>query len=178
MTLPGGITSAVPAPKRNPRDTQPGVVPGDHLAAQGPDRYRQVPHPRRARGTAAVGPPPGGHHLPARRAGRIRAPAAGDPEHTLPPRRPETFRFLENNLMEVEFSGKVFIKQGTIYSYGGNLTFWVKDRRPGGQAALVIITGTGKVILHDKDRADHLHAGGERDPVRRAVAPAGVRGDA
>ena len=54
--------------------------------------------------------------------------------------------------MEVEFSGKVFIKQGTIYSYGGNLTFWVKDKRPGGQPALVIITGTGKVILHDKDR--------------------------
>jgi uncharacterized protein (AIM24 family) len=53
--------------------------------------------------------------------------------------------------MEVEFSGKVFIKQGTIYSYGGNLTFWVKDKRPGGHAALVIITGTGKVILTDKD---------------------------
>jgi uncharacterized protein (AIM24 family) len=73
-------------------------------------------------------------------------------EDTLPPRRPEAFRFLENNLMEIDFSGKVFIKQGTIYSYGGNLTFWVKDRRPGGQAALVIITGTGKVILTDKDR--------------------------
>jgi hypothetical protein len=73
-------------------------------------------------------------------------------EHTLPPRRNETFRFLENNLMEIDFSGKVFIKQGTIYSYGGNLTFWVKDRRPGGQPALVIITGTGKVILTDKDR--------------------------
>jgi uncharacterized protein (AIM24 family) len=72
--------------------------------------------------------------------------------HTLPPRRPEIFRFLENNLMEIDFSGKVFIKQGTIYSYGGNLTFWVKDRRPGGQPALVIITGTGKVILTDKDR--------------------------
>jgi len=71
---------------------------------------------------------------------------------TLPPRRVETFRFLENNLMEIDFSGKVFIKQGTIYSYGGNLTFWVKDRRPGGQPALVIITGTGKVILTDKDR--------------------------
>src|SRR4051812_1402643 len=42
-------------------------------------------------------------------------------EQTLPPRRPETFRFLENNLMEIDFSGKVFIKQGTIYSYGGNL---------------------------------------------------------
>jgi hypothetical protein len=49
-------------------------------------------------------------------------------EHTLPPRRAEAFRFLENNLMEIDFSGKVFIKQGTIYSYGGNLTFWVKDR--------------------------------------------------
>jgi uncharacterized protein (AIM24 family) len=77
-------------------------------------------------------------------------------EETLPPtvpaRRAETFRFLENNLMEIDFSGKVFIKQGTIYSYGGNLTFWVKDRRPGGQPALVIITGTGKVILTDKER--------------------------
>jgi len=81
-----------------------------------------------------------------------RAFPAPPSEQTLPPRRPETFRFLENNLMEIEFSGKVFIKQGTIYSYGGNLTFWVKDRRPGGQPALVIITGTGKVILTDKDR--------------------------
>ena len=40
-------------------------------------------------------------------------------EHTLPPtvpaRRSESFRFLENNLMEIDFSGKVFIKQGTIY---------------------------------------------------------------
>jgi uncharacterized protein (AIM24 family) len=79
-------------------------------------------------------------------------PAGQTGEQTLPPRRSEPFRFLENNLMEIDFSGKVFIKQGTIYSYGGNLTFWVKDRRPGGQAALVIITGTGKVILTDKDR--------------------------
>jgi uncharacterized protein (AIM24 family) len=76
---------------------------------------------------------------------------------TLPPRegapRPaDTFRFLDNNLMEIQFSGKVFIKQGTVYSYGGNLTFWVKDKRPGGQPALVIITGSGKVILTDKDR--------------------------
>ena len=70
-----------------------------------------------------------------------------------PPRRStEVFRFLENNLMEIDFAGKVFIKQGTIYSYSGNLTFWVKDRRPGGAPALVIITGTGKVILTDKDR--------------------------
>ena len=71
---------------------------------------------------------------------------------TLPPFGGQAFRALDNNLMEVEFSGKVFIKQGTIYSYGGNLTFWVKDKRPGGHAALVIITGTGKLILTDKDR--------------------------
>jgi tetratricopeptide (TPR) repeat protein len=67
-------------------------------------------------------------------------------------RRPEIFRFLENNLMEIDFSGKVYIKQGTIYSYSGNLTFWVKDKRPGGLPTLVIITGTGKVILTDKER--------------------------
>ena len=82
-------------------------------------------------------------------------------EQTIPPQPPpatarhatEVFRFLENNLMEIDFAGKIFIKQGTIYSYSGNLTFWVKDRRPGGVHALVIITGTGKVILTDKDRA-------------------------
>jgi tetratricopeptide (TPR) repeat protein len=66
--------------------------------------------------------------------------------------RPTEFRYLENKLMELAVEGKVFIKQGTIYSYGGNLTFWVKDRRPGGHAALVMITGHGKVILTDRDR--------------------------
>jgi uncharacterized protein (AIM24 family)/Tfp pilus assembly protein PilF len=66
--------------------------------------------------------------------------------------RPEPFRFLENKLLEIDFSGKVFIKQGTIYSYSGNLTFWVKEKRPGSQATLVIITGTGKVLLTDKER--------------------------
>ncbi len=74
-------------------------------------------------------------------------------DRTLPPtRRPEVFRFLDNNLMEIDFSGKVFIKQGSIYSYGGNLTFWVKERRPGGHPPLVMITGTGKVILTDHER--------------------------
>jgi len=81
-------------------------------------------------------------------------PAASDinTAQTLPPMARQAFRALDNNLMEVEFSGKVFVKQGTIYSYGGNLTFWVKEKRPGGHAALVIITGTGKLILTDKDR--------------------------
>ena len=91
----------------------------------------------------------------ARRTTADTLPGLGPP--SLPPlapggRKPGPFRFLENNLMEVDFSGKVFIKQGTIYSYSGNLTFWVKDKRPGGQPALVIITGTGKVILSDKER--------------------------
>jgi Flp pilus assembly protein TadD/uncharacterized protein (AIM24 family) len=79
-------------------------------------------------------------------------PDKGTPDRTLPANRPEPFRFLENNLLEIDFSGKVFIKQGTVYSYSGNLTFWVKEKRPGGQATLVIITGTGRVILTDKDR--------------------------
>ncbi len=83
-----------------------------------------------------------------------RAPesATPDPGAKTARRSPEIFRFLENNLMEVDFAGKVFIKQGTIYSYSGNLTFWVKDKRPGGQPPLVIITGTGRVILTDHDR--------------------------
>ena len=75
---------------------------------------------------------------------------------TRPPPRPrratDVFRFLEHNLMEINVTGKVFIKQGTIYSYGGNLTFWVKDRRPGGHPALVMITGQGKTILTDRER--------------------------
>jgi uncharacterized protein (AIM24 family) len=62
------------------------------------------------------------------------------------------FRALEKGLMEIEFSGKVYIKQGTIYSYSGNLTFWVKDKRPGARPSLVIVTGTGRLILTDQDR--------------------------
>lgn len=88
-----------------------------------------------------------------RSTGATMPPAPTPTDRTLPPtRRPEPFRFLQNNLMEIEFAGKVFIKQGTIYSYSGNLTFWVKDKRPGGHAALVIITGSGRVLLTDKDR--------------------------
>ncbi len=62
------------------------------------------------------------------------------------------FRLLESGFLEANFSGKLFAKQGTIYSYGGNLTFWVKEKRPGGKTALVIITGTGQVILTDRER--------------------------
>ena len=147
-TLPAGIPAPV-EPKRNPRDTQPGMTKSTPPKVLTDTAKFRIP--------AGLVPPQPSGRLPEvisfPRAAPPASPAApGEGEHTVPPRRPETFRFLENNLMEVEFSGKVFIKQGTIYSYGGNLTFWVKDRRPGGQAALVIITGTGKVILHDKDR--------------------------
>jgi uncharacterized protein (AIM24 family) len=64
----------------------------------------------------------------------------------------DIFRYLENNLMEVNFSGKVFIKQGTIYSYSGNLTFWVKPQREESVPALVIVSGTGKLLLTDRQR--------------------------
>ena len=67
-------------------------------------------------------------------------------------RRGDLFRYLENNLMEVNFSGKVFIKQGTIYSYSGNLTFWVKPQRDESVPALVIVSGTGKLLLTDRQR--------------------------
>jgi len=101
-----------------------------------PPRHPEIISFRPAPGLAASAPPP-----------------AVPTDRTLPGvSRPETFRFLQSNLMEIDFSGKVFIKPGTIYSYSGNLTFWVKDRRPGGSPALVIITGTGRVLLTDKDR--------------------------
>ena len=67
-------------------------------------------------------------------------------------RRDDIFRYLENNLMEVNFSGKVFIKQGTIYSYSGNLTFWVKPQREESVPSLVIVSGTGKLLLTDRQR--------------------------
>lgn len=67
-------------------------------------------------------------------------------------RRDDSFRYLENNLMEVTFSGKVYIKQGTIYSYSGNLTFWVKPQREQGAPPLVIVSGTGRLLLTDRER--------------------------
>jgi len=76
--------------------------------------------------------------------------AASEPRPQAPAR--DAFRGLEKGLMEIEFSGKVYIKQGTIYSYSGNLTFWVKDKRPGARPSLVIVTGSGRLILTDQDR--------------------------
>jgi Flp pilus assembly protein TadD/uncharacterized protein (AIM24 family) len=75
---------------------------------------------------------------------------------------PEIFRCVEKGLLQVDFSGKVFIKQGTIYSYSGNLTFWVKERREQGRPALVIVTGTGRLLLTDHERDITLtQVGGE-----------------
>jgi len=95
--------------------------------------------------TPAFGTPAFGTPAPAARP----APA---PPAPAPSSSSDVFRGLEKGLMEVDFAGKVFIKQGTIYSYTGNLTFWVKEKRPGGRPALVIVTGTGRLILTDKDR--------------------------
>ena len=83
-------------------------------------------------------------------AARAAAAPAQEPRPQAPAR--EAFRALEKGLMEIEFSGKVYIKQGTIYSYSGNLTFWVKDKRPGARPSLVIVTGTGRLILTDQER--------------------------
>jgi len=80
-------------------------------------------------------------------------PAAGEPHvYARGRRREDLFRYLEENLMEVNFSGKVFIKQGTIYSYSGNLTFWVKPQRQESVPPLVIVSGTGKLLLTDRQR--------------------------
>ena len=152
-TAPPGASPPAPAPNAPPRrrpDTTPPAARSAPSAADG----RRSPEPRRppaeplphGRGRPAAGLcarrrasrrddtlPPGtdaaGAPAPSRRcAGAGRAPSPAPPGRS-PPR--EVFRGLEKGLMEVDFSGKVFIKQGTIYSYSGNLTFWVKDKRPG-----------------------------------------------
>lgn len=86
---------------------------------------------------------------------------AGSPNRAAagaPPRPLEPFRLLQRNLMEITFSGKVFVKQGTIYSYTGNLTFWVKEKRAAATPALVIVTGSGKLLLTDRDREINISA--------------------
>jgi uncharacterized protein (AIM24 family) len=85
---------------------------------------------------------------------KLRAAAPVEPTAPVPPPAPprEVFRGLEKGLMEVDFSGKVFIKQGTIYSYSGNLTFWVKEKRAGARPGLVIVTGSGRLLLTDHER--------------------------
>jgi Flp pilus assembly protein TadD/uncharacterized protein (AIM24 family) len=100
--------------------------------------------------------PPGTRRLPVP---PLEEPPGTRPRMPVPsleePPRPagrDVFRGLERGLMEVEFSGRVFIKQGTIYSYTGNLTFVVKEKRPGAHPWLVMVIGSGRLILTDKDR--------------------------
>jgi uncharacterized protein (AIM24 family) len=96
--------------------------------------------------------PPGTRARPTPAPAAVAPAASAAPAPPLPVAAREIFRGLEKGLMEVDFSGKVFIKQGTIYSYSGNLTFWVKDKRVGARPVLVIVTGTGRLILTDHER--------------------------
>jgi Flp pilus assembly protein TadD len=68
------------------------------------------------------------------------------------PARRDLFRVLDNALVEVNVDDRVFIRPGTLYSYSGAFTFWVKERRPGGHPALAIATGRGRLLLRDQDR--------------------------
>jgi uncharacterized protein (AIM24 family) len=152
-----------PAPEAAPPDTKPPgpaspVPPATPEAA--PDGARPL-RPVSPSLMADDSPLPGGLNETARfQLYDDTLPPGGRPRPSVPPAAPraeapparETFRGLERGLMEVDFSGKVFIKQGTIYSYSGNLTFWVKDKRPGARPSLVIVTGTGRLILTDQDR--------------------------
>jgi hypothetical protein len=96
--------------------------------------------------------PPGRHKAPSPTQLSRAAPRSPDDTDPGVPAHGETFRCMEGGLMEVDFAGKVFIKQGTIYSYSGNLTFWVKEKRAEGLPTLVIVTGTGRLLLTDQER--------------------------
>jgi Tfp pilus assembly protein PilF/uncharacterized protein (AIM24 family) len=157
--------SPAPAPKKDDTAEFKASTIRDAIRQHGEDEGAMLSPPKKVVPVSAAlladGAPPAESEsidstLPPQTMRRLAMASAGPvPDRTLPASaapRPEPFRFLENNLLEIDFSGKVFIKQGTIYSYSGNLTFWVKEKRPGGQATLVIITGTGKVLLTDKDR--------------------------
>jgi uncharacterized protein (AIM24 family) len=165
QTAPPGAVA--PPPRPGPDTTPPAALPlsltgepksvfpvsrallaDEPAGSQGltTERFRVEPSAPVA-GRRPLPPPPGPE-----------TPALGIAAAVLPPASPlpspstDVFRGLERGLMEVDFAGKVFIKQGTIYSYSGNMTFWVKEKRPGGRPALVIVTGTGRLILTDRDR--------------------------
>ena len=140
-----------PAPPAAPSEpVQPGktVEPVSPTLMSGDSPLAGPHETRRFQGYDDTLPP--GMRAVTLAAARAAAAPAQEPRPQAPAR--DTFRGLEKGLMEIEFSGKVYIKQGTIYSYSGNLTFWVKDKRPGARPSLVIVTGTGRLILTDQDR--------------------------
>jgi hypothetical protein len=136
------------------RNKVPGTASSD-LFTRNSDRGRSTIRP-----AESLGPPepigPAAHDRTSSVVQNLNwgsSPASGEPQvYARGRRRDDIFRYLENNLMEVNFSGKVFIKQGTIYSYSGNLTFWVKPQRKEIAPPLVIVSGTGKLLLTDRER--------------------------
>ena len=166
-TAPPGLVAA--PPRKAPDTKPPGALPPLPLSLTGPPKAVQpvsrtllAEEPLSSSGLTTarfrVSEPPLTGARPLSLLPGADTPALGLPAAGLPPPVPpaapssDIFRGLEKGLMEVDFAGKVFIKQGTIYSYSGNLTFWVKEKRPGGRPALVIVTGTGRLILTDRDR--------------------------
>ncbi len=172
-------STAPPAPLKLPRDTPEGP-PGSSEEAAPPATAEDLPFAGGEKLVRPLSPsllaeerprltstdrflrddtlPPGAKTRPP---GASAAPSTQPPAAAEPHQRAETpagepgrelFRGIEKGLMEADVCGKVFIKQGTIYSYSGNLTFWVKEKRPGGRTALVIVTGTGRLLLTDHDR--------------------------
>jgi tetratricopeptide (TPR) repeat protein len=144
---------AVPTPRRRVR---PDEDTAEFKAQEVRDAINQRAVLARPRPVAPVSPalmaPDAQSALDSQRA---HAPAGRPQTQPITPPAPvgsDSFRFLEDHLLEIDFSGKVFIKQGTIYSYGGDLTFWVKERRLNADPPLVIITGRGRLILRDNDR--------------------------
>jgi uncharacterized protein (AIM24 family) len=155
-----------PAPRFADAPPDPDTTPpGPRPTASAPASRREEPEADGSRVLQPVSPSLLAGDAPARSGTERLAPEDTLPPGTnaraaiaaaAPPPEPgafrEVFRGLGKGLMEVDFAGKVFIKQGTIYSYSGNLTFWVKDKRPGARPALVIVTGAGRLILTDHDR--------------------------
>jgi tetratricopeptide (TPR) repeat protein len=145
------IATAAPAPRRRRRDDTAELKVQEVAAALEREKVKRVDPVNRsllAQSSSEVGADTARlramEHLPPETTG------AGDPADATTPTS-EIFRFLQNHLLEVNFAGKVYIKQGTIYSYSGNLTFWVKESRQGAMPGLVIVTGQGRLILTDQD---------------------------
>ena len=133
-----------PAPEAEPQLVTPKVLEPVSPALLSP---QAPPQPAHRAPVPASGPPE-----PATAAPSAAVLGSAAPSSEESGQKGQTFHFLEPHLLEVDFSGKVFIKQGSIYSYSGDLTFWVKDRRPGTNPPLVIITGRGRLLLTDKER--------------------------